>query len=272
MTQTTVKPTRQIMLPPITDASVHAEIDKLARRYVGASGLGMELLSAIGGSAESLIARLPRLVRTRLDDLTLAALNRAFTAAHGSRRLVRERGDWFNRFASTVSGAVGGVAGLPGAMIEMPVTITLLLRAILEIAAEHGLDPDSEEVRAEALRVFAAAGPMSEDDGTDVGMLAAKFSITGQTVQGLIARVAPRLSAVLGQKLAAQATPIFGALAGATINHTFAKYYQDIARVHFGALRLCRETGLPREAVIEALVLRIDQIRGDKLVKGTRNR
>ena len=145
-------------------------------------------------------------------------------------------------------------------MVELPLTVTMLLRAILEIAAEHGLDPESEEVRMEALRVFAAAGPMSEDDGTDLGLLAAKLSITGQTVQGLISRIAPRLSAVLGQKLAAQATPLFGALAGASINYTFSRYYQEIARVHFGLLRLAQETDLPREALTEAIRLRIEDI------------
>ena len=211
----------------------------------------MEILATIGGSAQGLIERLPRFVRSRLDGLTLAALNRAFAAATRTRRYVRDRGDWFNRLASTVSGAAGGVAGLPGAMIELPVTVTMLLRAILDIAEEHGLDPESDEVRIEALRVFAAAGPMSEDDGTDLGLLAAKLSITGQTVQGIIARIAPRLAAVLGQKLAAQATPVFGALAGASINYTFARYYQEIARVHFGVLRLSQETGLPREALTE---------------------
>ena len=253
-------PQRQAVLPPIDDPTVHVQIDRLARRYVDAGGLGMEILATIGGSAQGLIDRLPGFVRARLDDITLAALNRAFKAAARSRRLVRDRGDWFNRLASTVSGAAGGVAGLPGAMIELPVTVTMLLRAILEIAAEHGLDPDSDEVRIEALRVFAAAGPMAEDDGTDLGLLAAKMSITGQTVQGLIARIAPRLSAVLGQKLAAQATPIFGALAGASINYTFARYYQEIARVHFGLLRLAQETDLPREALTEAIRLRIEDI------------
>lgn len=230
----------------------------------------MEILATIGGSAQGLIERLPRFVRSRLDGLTLAALNRAFAAATRTRRYVRDRGDWFNRLASTVSGAAGGVAGLPGAMIELPVTVTMLLRAILDIAEEHGLDPDSDEVRIEALRVFAAAGPMSEDDGTDLGLLAAKLSITGQTVQGIIARIAPRLAAVLGQKLAAQATPVFGALAGASINYTFARYYQEIARVHFGVLRLSQETGLPREALTEALRLRIEQLHNDRIERRVR--
>lgn len=251
---------RQAVLPPITDASVHAEIDKLARRYVNAGGIMMDFLNSLGGGAETVMNKLPKFVRGRMDHVVSSALERAMGAAQQSRRLVRDRGDWFNRLVSTASGAAGGIAGLPGAMIELPLTVTFLLRSILEIAAEHGLDPDSEEIRMEALKVFAAAGPMDDDDTTDLGLLAAKLSVTGQTVQGLIARVAPRLAAVLGEKLAAQATPVLGAVAGASINYTFARYYQEIARVHFGLLRLSQETGIPREALIEALRLRMDQI------------
>ncbi|SDW28087.1 EcsC family protein [Paracoccus sanguinis] len=261
---------RQAVLPPIDDPSVHVQIDKLARRYVDAGGMGMDILARIGGSAQGLIERLPGFVRGRLDDIALGALNGAFGAASRSRNYVRDRGDWFNRLASTVSGAAGGVAGLPGAMVELPVTVTMLLRAILDIAEEHGFDTSSEEVRSEALRVFAAAGPMSDDDGTDLGLLAARLSVTGQTVQTLIARIAPRFAAVLGQKLAAQATPVFGALAGASINYTFTRYYQEIARVHFGVLRLARETRLPREALTEALRLRIEQLQDADIVRHAR--
>ncbi|WP_237168450.1 EcsC family protein [Paracoccus shandongensis] len=250
----------QLVLPPINDPSVHAQIDRLARRYLDAGGLGMEIMSVVGNSAEGLIEKLPGFVRSRMDRITRAALNRAFAAATGSRRLVRDRGDWFNRMASTVSGAAGGVGGFAGAMIELPFTITLLLRAMLDIAVEHGLDPDSEEVRMECLRIFAAAGPMAEDDTTDLGLLAARMSVTGQTVQGLISRVAPRLSVSMGQKLAAQAAPIFGAVVGASINYTFARYYQELARVHFGIMRLSHETGIPKEALVEALRLSIDRL------------
>ena len=249
--------TRQIVLPPIHDPGVLTQIDRLARRYQDAGGLGMEILDTVGTSAQGLIDRLPDVVTKRLDRITASALDRAFNAAGASRRVMRDRGDWFNRLASTVSGAAGGIAGLPGAMIELPVTITLLLRAILEIADEHGLDPTSDEVRAECLRIFAAAGPMADDDAADLGLLAARLSVTGQTIQTLISRVAPRLSAVLGQKLAAQATPIFGAVAGASINYTFARYYQEIARVHFGIMRLAQETGLPRDALVEQLQIAI---------------
>ncbi|MBK4216611.1 EcsC family protein [Paracoccus caeni] len=252
-------PQSQAILPPITDPTIHAQIDRLARRYLDAGGIGMEILSRIGASAEGLIERLPDFARSRLDGATHAALDRAFSAASGSRKLVRDRGDWFNRLASTVSGAAGGAGGIVGALIEMPFTITLLLRAMLEIAAEHGLDPEDEEVRKECLRIFATAGPFEDDDGSDLGLLAVRFSVTGQTIQGLISKVAPRLSIAMGQKLAAQAAPVFGALVGASINYSFARFYQELARVHFGIMRLSRETGLPKEALIEALRLSIDR-------------
>lgn len=251
----------QAILPPIDDPTVHVEIDRLARRYLDAGGIGMDVLNAFGGNAETLIAYVPKGVRKRVDDITWRGLNRAFSAAAQSRRLVRDRGEMFNRLLSSASGAAGGIAGLTGAVIELPVTITLLLRAILEIASEHGFDPGSEEVRMEALRVLAAAGPLAEDDGADLGLLAARLSITGQTIQGLITKVAPKLSVSLVQKLGAQAIPVLGAIAGASINYTFARYYQELARVNFGILRLEHETNLPREALVEAFEIRVNQIR-----------
>lgn len=258
MSTTPAKP--QDVLPPITDPSVHEAIDRLARQYLRAGGVGMEFLNMVGGSAESALRRLPSIVTSRLDRVVLRGLENAFDAAGRSRDLVRDRGDWFNRLVTSVSGAAGGLAGLPGALVELPLTITLLLRSMLEIAEEHGLDPESETVRRECLRIFAAGGPVADDDGVDTGLLAARLTITGQTIQGLIAKVAPRLSATLAQKLAAQAAPLFGAVAGASINFTFASYYQQLARVHFGLMRLADETGLPREALTEALALRLRQI------------
>ncbi|WP_111559774.1 EcsC family protein [Paracoccus sediminilitoris] len=246
------------VLPPISDPTVHAQIDRLALRYVKAQGLAMQMMARLGNGAEGLIQRLPSFVRNRLDGATRAALTRAFTAASGSRRVLRDRGDLFNRMLSTASGAAGGAAGFAGALVELPFTVTLLLRAMLDIAAEHGLDPDSEEVRLECLRIFAAAGPMTTDDQTDLGLLAARLSVTGQTVQSLVSKVAPRLSVSLGQKMAAQAAPVFGAVAGASINFIFARYYQELARVHFGLMRLEQETGLPPEALTEALRLSIE--------------
>jgi hypothetical protein len=150
-------------------------------------------------------------------------------------------------------GAAGGAGGLPSALAELPVTTTVLLRAIQGIAAEHGFDPDLPEIRKECLSVFASAGPLAQDDGADMAFLSTRVTLTGGTVHGIIRSISPRLATVMGQKLAAQTVPILGAAAGAATNYAYTSYYQQMAQVHFGLMRLARDSGQPREALIAAL-------------------
>lgn len=245
------------ILLPVTDPKLVAELDALARRHRGASGPVMQVLGFLGGSAEGLVNRLPAGVRTGLEGATERALDTAMAAASRSRGVVADRPDWVNTALATAMGAAGGFGGLPGALAELPFTVTMLLRAIQGIAAEHGFDPASDEVRLECLRVFASAGPLARDDGTDMGFFTAKVTITGTGLSGLIARVAPRLSVVLGEKLAAQTAPVLGAVAGAAVNYAFTSYYQEIARVHFGLKRLARDSGEDEGLLREELVARI---------------
>jgi uncharacterized protein (DUF697 family) len=81
-------------------------------------------------------------------------------------------------------------------------------------------------------------------------------TITGQSVQSLIRSVAPRLAGSFGQKLAAQAAPVVGAVAGAAVNYAFTTYYQEMARIHFGLRRIAEETGEDR-AVLAARLRRM---------------
>ncbi|RLL71365.1 EcsC family protein [Paenirhodobacter hankyongi] len=245
------------ILLPVTDPKLVTELDALARRHRGASGPVMQVLGFLGGSAEGLVNRLPAGVRTGLEGATERALDTAMAAASRSRGVVADRPDWVNTALATAMGAAGGFGGLPGALAELPFTVTMLLRAIQGIAAEHGFDPASDEVRLECLRVFASAGPLARDDGTDMGFFTAKVTITGAGLSGLIARVAPRLSVVLGEKLAAQTAPVLGAVAGAAVNYAFTSYYQEIARVHFGLKRLARDSGEDEGLLREELVARI---------------
>lgn len=249
------------ILPPITDPTVHREIARLARLHEQAGGVGMQLLHVVGSGAERAIDAVPDKYRNRIDGLTRTGLEQAVGLASASRRVVRDRGEGFDRAIASASGAAGGMFGLVGAMVELPATIAMLMRAMLGVAAEHGLDADSDLVRRECLRIFAAAGPMADDDATDLGLLAARLSLTGQSLSALVARVAPRLAASLGPKLMAQSVPVLGAVAGGVINYAFASYYQQLARVHFGLMRLSDETGLPREALTEALRLAIQDSR-----------
>ncbi|EIE50456.1 protein EcsC [Salipiger aestuarii] len=241
--------------------AVETEIGALARRYRSAGGMGMAVLNAFGGQAENLLERLPDRVKERLEGVTERALETSMSVAAGSRGVVRDQKSWFNTALTTAMGAAGGAGGLPSALAEIPVTTTVLLRSIQGIAAEHGFDPDAPEIRRECLAVFGSAGPMARDDGADMAFLSARVTLTGATLHGVIAKVAPRFATVLGQKLAAQAVPILGAAAGAATNYAYTSYYQEMARVHFGLMKLARDSGMDREALISALLGEIQRQR-----------
>lgn len=236
---------------------VDARLDLIAKRYKSAGGVGINVLNLIGGQAENLIDQLPGAVRRNLEAATVKALDQAMKAAHSSRGVVPDQASWLNQAVSAAMGAAGGAGGLPTALAELPVTTTLLLRVIQGVAVEHGFDPDAENVQFDCVRVFSAAGPLSGDDGADLGFLSARVALSGRAVQGLIAKVAPRLAVVLGQKLAAQAVPVFGAVAGAATNYAYTSYYQDMAHVHFGLRKLAIDADVPTEALTEQLRVKL---------------
>ncbi|MEO0750975.1 MAG: EcsC family protein, partial [Pseudomonadota bacterium] len=222
----------------LSSDDVTRRLDALALRYSRASGPGIQLLNLIGGQAEGLLDQLPKPVREALGARTEDALRLAMQAAHGSRGIVEGNAGWMSRALTTAMGAAGGIGGLPTALAELPVTTAVLLRAIQDVAVEHGFDPSEPGVQYDCIQVFAAAGPLDHDDGADMGFLGARVTVTGPALQNLIATVAPRLATVLGQKLAAQTVPILGAAAGAATNYTYTSYYQQMAHVHFGLRRL----------------------------------
>ncbi|MGB3553569.1 MAG: EcsC family protein [Jannaschia sp.] len=258
MTDTEAKPrarprTEQIF-PPLDR---EAELDRLAERMRTSSGTGMQLLNLVGAQAENLLDMLPAPVKSGLEKATALALERAFSAAAASRGRLADTSDWLTRALTMGTGAAGGFGGLPSALAELPITTTVMLRAIQGIADEHGFDPALPEVRAACLRVFAAAGPLDDDDGTDLSFITMRLTLTGGAVQGLIAKVAPRLAVPLGQKLAAQAVPVIGAAAGAATNYIYTSYYQEMARVQFGLMRLAAQEEEPIERLVHDLKKRM---------------
>lgn len=245
------------IVPPTPDRD--AVLDALAARYRSANGVGMQVLGLLGGQAEGVLKRFPKGVTDQMDNITGAALETAFDVAARSRDALPDQKDWLNTVVTMGTGAMGGFGGLPSAVAELPVTTTVILRAVQGIAVEHGFDPVEETTRMDCVQVFAAAGPLSEDDGIDTSFLSMRLGLTGATVQSLLTRVAPRLATVLGQKLAAQTVPVLGAVVGAAINYAFTSYYQDMARIHFGLRKLSDQLGEDRAALIEDFRQRVER-------------
>jgi len=168
----------------------------------------------------------------------------------------------FHNVLSTASGAAGGAFGLAALPVEIPISTVLMTRAILEIARAEGEDLSDPESVLSCVQVFAFGaipdpkGSAESDYFVLRGILAASVTEAarfvaqrGLSIEGspvlvrFISQVASRFGIVLGQKVAAQAIPIVGALGGATLNYVFSEHFQAIARAHFTIRRLERVYG-----------------------------
>jgi hypothetical protein len=238
-------------LPAPRPSDLADEIALLAGRYERANGPVMRLVNRLGGTLESQLGALPDGMRGQIERVIAQALQTSYGLA-GRAPDLGGRGPIV---AAVAAGAAGGAGGLATALAELPLTVTLFLNTIRAVAREAGLDPDEDWVRAECLQVFGAGSPLAEDDGVNTSFLAARLTLTGSAVQNLISTIAPKLAAVLGQKLAAQAVPVIGAVSGAALNAAFLTYYREVARVRFALIRLSELHGA--EAVLEEFRLAV---------------
>jgi hypothetical protein len=167
-----------------------------------------------------------------------------------------------HQLAAAASGAVGGALGLAALPVELPISTTILLRSIAEIAREEGEDLSAPNAALACVEVFALGGQADGEAALESGYFAvraalaksvsdsARFVATeGVTAQSapviarLISQIASRFGIVVSEKLAAQAAPILGAIGGAAVNAAFADHFQTLARGHFIVRRLERQHG-----------------------------
>ena len=168
------------------------------------------------------------------------------------------------KFSSFLAGVAGGLSGLFGfgaLAIELPLTTTVMLRSIAEIARHEGEDLTTLEARLACLEVFAY-GAKRADETIDVGYYAARTLIskytsdvaalflergaidaTAPVVSNLVTEIVSRFGVVVSDKFAAGAVPIIGALSGATVNVIFMDHFQKVAKGHFTLRRLERTYG-----------------------------
>lgn len=147
------------------------------------------------------------------------------------RALAWADGESWHKVAAGVTGALGVLGGIATTLVDLPVTTTLILRSIQQIAVGHGEDLSSPEVRAQCLAVFGMGGPLADDDDTKAGLWATRTALSGKAVAEILKGVLPRFGMVVSEKALAQATPLLGAIAGGAINPIFTGYFQTMAHV-----------------------------------------
>jgi hypothetical protein len=228
----------------------------------------LRLASLAGAPIEVLKGRLPKPIQRSLDHLVRRALTAAAKAAlaSGPGRAGWTTSGWLHRGLAVTSGLAGGAFGLPGTLVELPGSTTLLLRQIVVIAVESGEDLFDSATAAECLKVFALGsrepdGPPERTDYfatrlalTEALRSAVSGGMTGVLMPGFISAVASRFTGPVALKLSAQAAPILGAAAGAAVNLAFLEHFRSVARAHFSVRGLERQYGMePVRRAYEAI-------------------
>lgn len=217
------------------------------------------LTNVVGTPIDIALQLLPKGWYRRLHDAAEGAIRKALEVGMSSMRHEHEPSahELLYRTLAAGTGAAGGLFGLPGLLLELPITTTLMLRSIAEVARNEGEHIHDPETRAACLEVFALGGRSELDDAADTGYYGVRLALAAYvgssilTPPGavphasaqLVHAVASRFGASLSQRGAAQLMPVVGALGAATINAIFMHHFQDMARGHFTVRRLERKYG-----------------------------
>jgi len=235
-------------------------------------GLLIKLSGAVGVPIEKLLSSLPAGASDRIARVTQKAVEVTLTAAlktlrdRDGRTAHRSSANLMHKAAVAATGATGGAFGLAALAIELPISTTIMMRSIADIARSEGAHLDDAETQLECIQVLTLGGLNSKDDTADLGYLAARQALASSVSEAtkylaasglkravnrqaapqlvrFITQVSQRFSIQVSNKAAAQMIPVIGAAGGAAINTVFITHFQKMAKGHFTIRRLERLYG-----------------------------
>ncbi len=237
---------------------------KKAKKILENPGIAAKITNLIGTPVEKAFELLPANWNKKIGEVTQTALTKAVHAAIFTMKdsTGGETSNIWHKLAVATTGGIGGFFGLPAMAIELPVSTTIILRSIADIARSEDENLYSDETKIACIEVFALGGPTPSDDASESGYFTVRAALAqsvkkaaeyiaekGLAEEGapalvrLIIRIAERFSIQVTEKAAAQAIPAIGAVGGAIINTIFIDHFQDVARGHFIVRRLERKYG-----------------------------
>ena len=224
----------------------------------------MNLAAKVGMPVESLMRMLPAGAQSSIGTAVNRALEQCLKVALTfSKGEVSSSGS--NRrhtLMTAATGAVGGFFGLPGLVFELPVTTTVMLHSIAEIARGQGEDPSDPDAALACLEVLAL-GPEGSAKGAmesayyatraalaqvtrDAAAYVAQKGLVREGAPAMIsflAKIGARFGIEVSEKAAAQLIPVAGAAGGLALNVLFMRHFQRLAEGHFTVRRLERKYG-----------------------------
>jgi hypothetical protein len=242
--------------------------------------LAMKVAERLGMPIEALMRRMPPQAQRAVHDAVNRALGQCLRVALMADSRVDSRADMrvaagygvvarqataakrLHTAAVAVSGAVGGFFGLPGLIVELPVTTTVMLHSIVAIARCEGEDLRNPEAALACLQVFALGPDRMHKDALESAYYVSRAALAQATREAsaylvqksamkegapalvsFVGKVAARFGIEVSEKVAAEIIPIAGAAGGATLNVLFSRHFQALAEGHFTVRRLERKYG-----------------------------
>lgn len=237
---------------------------QVAKNLLENPGLAAKLTNLIGIPIEKGLGLLPDNWNKNIGEVTQTALLKASDAAIFTMKDIpgEASSNIWHKLGVAVSGGVGGFFGITAMAVELPISTSIMLRSIADIARSEGETITNIETKLACLEVFALGGNSKSDDGTESGYYAVRAALAKSvadasefianktlTEEGapllirFIAKIAERFGIQVTEKAAAQAIPAIGAAGGAIINTIFMDHFQDMARGHFLVRKLERKHG-----------------------------
>jgi hypothetical protein len=250
-----------------------------AVKFLEHPSLAIRIANSVGKPVEFLHEKLPEKYRNMLSSAVNASLLKCVevavksipqnSAADANIGILNKS----RLHVATASGlgALGGFVGLASIPIELPITTTIMLRSIAEIAKENGEDLSQPEALLECIQVFAmGARESADDDSVNSAYLQSRIAFSNlvnksaqfmarhsarevlsaiekKTAPDLvlfISRIAARFKIVVSEKMVAQIVPILGAIGAAALNGFFTDHFNNVAHYHYGIKKLERKYGL----------------------------
>jgi hypothetical protein len=225
----------------------------------------INLANKVGVPIEAMMARLPLRAHRLIGNTVNRALEQCLDVALKGLRLQPRTRPWkrAHTLVTAATGATGGFFGLPGMMIELPVTTTVMLHSIAEIARSHGEDLSRPEPALACLQVLALGRERGRAEPVESAYYATRAGLAQATREAaaylsekgltkgsapvlvqFLSRVAARFGIEVTEKAAAQLVPVAGAVGGMALNVMFTAHFQSLAEGHFEVRRLERAYGV----------------------------
>lgn len=237
----------------------HREVLQRAVQSLENPRFAARLADYAGQPINRALRLMPHVVNETLNDVVQAAIRKCLDVAIDSlEEAPSPPTPWLSSMLAGITGGIGGAFGVVALPVELPLTTTLMLRSIADIARHQGEDLSTVAGRLACMEVFALGGNRAGNK-MNVGYYAARAFLSRLTneaaafllergvagasapvVTSFAAEISSRFGLVVSDRVAAGAVPVLGAVGAATVNVIFMDHFQRIAQGHFAVRRLER--------------------------------